>query len=130
MKPISWLLLTSSFLSVNSYAIDVMFYKKQEITRILEINEINKTYAECSDEYMNGRIAKVEGRYPRISIDFKSNSKNITSSAELDLGEMNMVALKALDTIIFTGSRVKAYIQRCGSGGLPYLIYIKKLNIN
>lgn len=112
---------------INSNAADVVFDKRQSLTKILEINNIQKTYRECDDEYINGKITKVEGEYPSISIFFKSSDGKRTSATDLDLREMDMVTLKSLNTIIFKGNRVKTYIQRCGSGAIPYLISIKSI---
>ena len=120
-------LLLLQILWMNSYAADVVFDKRQSIAKILEINNIHETYGECSDEYINGKITRVEGAYPSISIFFKSLDGKNTSAADLDLHEMDMVTLKSLDTIIFRGNRVKTYIQRCGSGAIPYLIFIKSI---
>ena len=121
----SLLLLQISWM--NSHAADVVFDKRQSIAKISEINNIQETYRECTDEYMNGKITKVEGKYPSISIFFKSLDGKKTSAADLDLHEMDMVTLKSLDTIVFKGNRVKTYIQRCGSGAIPNLIFIKSI---
>lgn len=125
MKSIFYLLFLFLSASVNSYAIDIVFDKKQNVAKILEINEIQETYTECTDEYMDGKITKVEGSYPIISIHIESKNQKLTSGANIYLEEMDMVTVKAINTIIFPGSRVKTYIQRCGSGAIPYLIYIK-----
>ncbi len=118
-------LLLLQILWINSYAADVVFDKRQSIAKISEINNIQETYPECNDEYINGKITKIEGKYPSVSIFFKSLDGKKASAADLDLREMDMVTLKSLDTIIFRGNRVKTYIQRCGSGNIPYLIFIK-----
>lgn len=115
-------------LCMNSYAADVVFDKKQSVAKILEINDIQEIYRECNDKYMNGKITKVEGEYPSISIFFKSLDGKIKSAIDLELSGMDMVTLKSLDTIIFKGNRVKTHIQRCGSGAIPYLISIKSIN--
>lgn len=118
-------LLLLQTLWINSHAADIVFDEKQSTAKILEINNIQETYHECDNEYMNGKITKVEGEYPSISIFFESLDGKKTSATVLDLREMNMVTLKSLNTIIFKGNRVKTYIQRCGSGAIPYLISIK-----
>lgn len=126
MKISNFLFLVLSIASMNSYAIDVVFDKNQKIAKILEINEIQETYKECSDEYMNGRIYKIEGQYPSISVFLKSTNGKMTTAFDIYLNEMDMVTIKALDTIVFKGGRVKTHVQRCGSGALPYIISIKK----
>ena len=115
---------------INAYAIEVVFDGKQKTAKILEINEMGNTYSECSDEYIVGKIYKIDGEYPSIDIYLKSTDGKKDSAATIDLGEMDMVTVKSIDTIVFVGSKVKTYIQRCGSGAIPYLIYIKNLNKN
>lgn len=110
-----------------AHAYDVVFDPNQEHATILELNDLAETYRECQDNYINGTVRKVRGNFPKIEIYLKSLEDSELFVVQLHLNELDMVTLKSLDTLIFPGSLINAYIQRCGSGAIPYLISITKL---
>lgn len=106
----------------------VNFDPHSKVARILAITEINEHLNECMQESHYGSITKVSGHYPTLEVWVRGRREEV--AFDLDLQEFDMVTIKALNTLVAPGKRVRVQLQRCGSGAIPYVKSIQHAGQN
>lgn len=108
----------------NAYAVEVIWNKKSEIIKLLDINTIE---SECAQKAYSGRITNIEGKYPSVDIFVTKNNDEI-EAFQLFVDEFDMVTVKNLKGLIAVNKYINVNGQECGSGAIFYPINIKLIN--